>query len=200
MGLGIHSGNTKSTALKTEFKIASVERCMRWYKRFHNSCKFTFHFTGLLRNTFNYSDYTDFMRGQLTKGQNWKQSRRLCQNSSEGDLESIEEENEQILVESIIKNLTAVKYFARARASFPFHYIYHEFHQRCNTSVSANQSSTLKLALWVVKFHFTSVVVECSERWWAMKTMLRKQVYYPMRNIVALTFIISGCSGELRMC
>ena len=86
MGLGIHLCNTKSTALKTEFKIASVERCMRWYKRFHNSCKFTLHFTGLLRVTFNSSDYTDFMRGQLTKGQNWKQSRRLCQNSSEGDL------------------------------------------------------------------------------------------------------------------
>ena len=111
----------------------------------------TFHFTGLLfyRSSFNYSDYTDFMRGQLTKGQNWKQSRRLCQNSSEGDLESIEEENEQIFVESIIKNLTAVKYFARARASFPFHYIYHEFHQRCNTSVSAKQSIVHKEARFI---------------------------------------------------
>jgi len=59
-----------------------------------------------------------------------------------------------------------------------------------------NQSSTLKHVWWVVKFHFTSVVVECSERWWEMKTMLKGQVYFPIRNIVALTFIISGCSGE----
>ena len=106
MGLGIHSGNTKSTALKTEFKIAYVERCMRWYKPFHNSCKFKFHFTGLLRVTFNSSDYTDFMRGHLTEDQNWKQSRGLCQNSSEGDLESIEEKNEQIFVESIITKIS----------------------------------------------------------------------------------------------
>ena len=35
----------------------------------------------------------------------------MCQNSSEGDLVSIEQENERIFVESIIKNLEAVKYF-----------------------------------------------------------------------------------------
>ena len=32
-----------------------------------------------------------------------------------------------------------------------------------------------------------------------MKTMLQKQVYSPIRNIVTLTFIISGCSGELKL-
>ena len=44
-------------------------------------------------------------------GRDWEESRWLCQKSSEGDLVSIEEENEQTFVESIIKNLTAVKYF-----------------------------------------------------------------------------------------
>ena len=35
-----------------------------------------------------------------------------------------------------------------------------------------------------------------------MKTMLEKQVYATVRNVVALTFIISECSGKLklRMC
>ena len=35
----------------------------------------------------------------------------LCQNSSEGDLVSIEEEEERIFVKKIIKNLTTIKYF-----------------------------------------------------------------------------------------
>ncbi|XP_074621657.1 uncharacterized protein LOC141880127 isoform X2 [Acropora palmata] len=65
--------------------------------------------SGLLRITFNSSNYT--FHENSTKGRTWEDSRLLCQNSSEGDLVSIEKENERIFVESIIKNLTAVKYF-----------------------------------------------------------------------------------------
>ena len=35
----------------------------------------------------------------------------LCQNSSQGDLVSIEEDEERDFVKNIIKNLTAIKYF-----------------------------------------------------------------------------------------
>ncbi|XP_067041300.1 uncharacterized protein [Acropora muricata] len=65
--------------------------------------------SGLLRVTFNSSNYT--FHENPTKGRDWEESRWLCQNSSEGDLVSIEQENERIFVEGIIKNLTAVKYF-----------------------------------------------------------------------------------------
>ena len=117
IGLGIHSGNTKSSALRTESKIAWGDNRrlhelilrMRWYKRFDNSCKSTFYFTGLLHVTFDSSNYT--FHENLSKGRDWEKSRWLCQNSSEGDLVSIEEENEQIFVKSIIKNLKAVKCF-----------------------------------------------------------------------------------------
>ncbi|XP_067041240.1 C-type lectin domain family 4 member D-like [Acropora muricata] len=65
--------------------------------------------SGLLRVTFNSSHYT--FHENSTEGRDWEESRWLCQNSSEGDLVSIEEEKEQIFVESIIKNRKAVKYF-----------------------------------------------------------------------------------------
>ncbi|XP_015763113.1 PREDICTED: uncharacterized protein LOC107342164 isoform X3 [Acropora digitifera] len=65
--------------------------------------------SGLIHALFNCSMYT--FHENSTKGRDWEKSRWLCQNSSEGDLVSIEEENEQIFVESIIKNLRAVTYF-----------------------------------------------------------------------------------------
>lgn len=65
--------------------------------------------SGLIHALFNCSKYT--FHENSTKGRHWEESRWLCQNSSEGDLVSIEEENEQIFVESIIKNLRAVTYF-----------------------------------------------------------------------------------------
>ena len=61
------------------------------------------------------------------------------------------------------------------------------------------QSSTLRRGIWVLKFSFTPVLVKWSERWWAMKTMRQKQVYSMISNIIALTFIISGCSGKLKL-
>ena len=70
---------------------------------------FTFYLAGLIHALFNCSMYT--FHENSTKGRDWEESRWLCQNSSEGDLVSIEEENEQIFVESIIKNLRAVTYF-----------------------------------------------------------------------------------------
>ena len=69
----------------------------------------TFYFAGLIHVLFNCSKYT--FNENSTNSQDWEESRWLCQNSSEGDLVSIEKENERIFVESIIKNLTAVKYF-----------------------------------------------------------------------------------------
>ena len=71
--------------------------------------RFTFCFAGLIHALFNCSKYT--FHENSTKGRGWEESRWLCQNSSEGDLVSIEEENERIFVESIIKNLKALKYF-----------------------------------------------------------------------------------------
>ncbi|XP_067019313.1 uncharacterized protein [Acropora muricata] len=41
----------------------------------------------------------------------WETSRSLCQKSSEGDLVSIEQEEERNFVKNIIKNLTTIKYF-----------------------------------------------------------------------------------------
>ena len=70
--------------------------------------RFTY-FTSLIHALFNCSKHT--FHENSTKGRNWEQSRWLCQNSSEGNLVSIEEENERIFVENYIKNLTAPKYF-----------------------------------------------------------------------------------------
>ena len=71
--------------------------------------KFAFYFTGINHLPFNCSKYT--FHDSLTEGRNWKTSRELCQNSTEGDLVSIEEEKERILLKKIIKNLTTIKYF-----------------------------------------------------------------------------------------
>ena len=70
---------------------------------------FTFYFAGLIHALFNCSKYT--FHENLTKGRGWEENIWLCQNSSEGDLVSIEDKNERIFVENIIKNLTALKYF-----------------------------------------------------------------------------------------
>ena len=201
MGLGIHSGNTKSTALKTEFKIASVERCMRWYKRFHNSCKRSilqvFSFTGLL---------LIILITLISWEVNWP--RVKIGNKAEGCVKIPQKGTLSLLKRKM--NRSSWKVLSKISQQWNishvqelrFHFIIFttSFIKGAHPFQRNNQSSTRKHVLSVVKFHFTSVVVECSERWWAMKTMLRKQVYYHMRNIVALTFIISGCSGELRMC
>ena len=71
--------------------------------------EFTFYFTGLIHVFFNCSNYT--IHENSTDGRSWKTSRLLCQKSSEGDLVSIEEEEERNFVKNIIKNLTAIKYF-----------------------------------------------------------------------------------------
>ena len=71
--------------------------------------EFTFSFTGLIHAFFNCSNYT--FHENLTGVRSWKTSRLLCQNSSEGDLVSIEEEEERNFVKNIIKNLPAIEYF-----------------------------------------------------------------------------------------
>ncbi|XP_015760616.1 PREDICTED: uncharacterized protein LOC107339810 isoform X8 [Acropora digitifera] len=65
--------------------------------------------SGLIHAFFNCSNYT--FHENATEGWSWETSRMLCQNSSEGDLVSIEEEEERIFVKNIIKNLTTIKYF-----------------------------------------------------------------------------------------
>ena len=71
--------------------------------------KFTFHVAGLMHAFFNCSNYT--FHENSTEGRSWETSRLLCQSSSEGDLVSIEEEEERNFVKNIINNLTATKYF-----------------------------------------------------------------------------------------
>ena len=71
--------------------------------------EFTFYVTGLIQVYFKCSYYT--FHENSTKGQSWETSRLLCQTSSEGDLVSIEEEEERNFVKNVIKNLTAIKYF-----------------------------------------------------------------------------------------
>ena len=70
-----------------------------------------FFFTGITRSRFNCSSYTFHENSTSSKDRNWEQSRELCQNSSEGDLVSIEEEEERIYLRKIIKNLKAIKYY-----------------------------------------------------------------------------------------
>ncbi|XP_015760621.1 PREDICTED: uncharacterized protein LOC107339811 isoform X2 [Acropora digitifera] len=65
--------------------------------------------SGLIHASFNCSYYT--FHENSTEGRSWEMSRSLCQNSSEGDLVSIEEEEERNFVKNIIKNLTEIKYF-----------------------------------------------------------------------------------------
>ena len=71
--------------------------------------KFTFCFTGLIHVFFNCSYYT--FHKNSNEGRSWETSRLLCQNSSEGDLVSIEAEEERNFIKKFIKNLTAENYF-----------------------------------------------------------------------------------------
>ena len=68
-----------------------------------------FYFTGITHLTFNCSNYT--FHESSVKARDWKTSRWLCQNSTEGDLVSIEEEKERIFLKEIIKNLRTTKYY-----------------------------------------------------------------------------------------
>ncbi|XP_015763117.1 PREDICTED: uncharacterized protein LOC107342164 isoform X7 [Acropora digitifera] len=65
--------------------------------------------SGITHFSFNCSNYT--IHESSTQGRDWKTSRELCQNSAEGDLVSIEEEKERILLKEIIKDLIPTKYF-----------------------------------------------------------------------------------------
>ena len=78
------------------------------YSRFFQ-IEFTIYFTGLIHVFFNCSNYT--FHDNSTEGRTWEMSRFLCQNSSEGDLVSIEEDEERNFVKNIIKKLTATEYF-----------------------------------------------------------------------------------------
>ena len=71
--------------------------------------KFIFYVTGLIYASFNCSNYT--FHENSTAAQSWKTSRLLCQRSSEGDLMSIEGEDERNFVKNIIKKLPVIKYF-----------------------------------------------------------------------------------------
>ena len=71
--------------------------------------EFTFYFTGLIHAFFSCSNYT--FHENSTVGRSWETSRMLCQNSSEGNLVSIEEEEERNFIKNIIKNLTVIEYF-----------------------------------------------------------------------------------------
>ncbi|XP_067019925.1 uncharacterized protein [Acropora muricata] len=64
---------------------------------------------GLIYASFNCSNYT--FHGTSNAGRSWETSRLLCQSSSEGDLVSIEEEEERNFVKNIIKKLPVIKYF-----------------------------------------------------------------------------------------
>ena len=85
-----------------------LEAILQEFPRFLQ-IEFTFYFTGLTQAFFNCSNYT--FHENSTDGRSWETSRFLCQNSSEGDLVSIAEEEERNFVKNIIKNLTAIKYF-----------------------------------------------------------------------------------------
>ncbi|XP_044179343.1 uncharacterized protein LOC114955620 isoform X2 [Acropora millepora] len=65
--------------------------------------------SGLIYAFFSCSNY--IFHEPSIAGRSWEKSRLLCQNSFEGDLVSIEEEEERNFAKNIIKNLTAIKYF-----------------------------------------------------------------------------------------
>ena len=71
--------------------------------------QFTFYFTGTTHSPFNCSNYT--FHENSTEGRDWERSRELCQKSSEGDLVSIEEEEERIFLKEFIMNLKVIKYY-----------------------------------------------------------------------------------------
>ena len=75
--------------------------------------EFKFYVTGVIHAVFNCSNYT--FHENSTEGRTWEKSRLLCQNSSEGDLVSIEEEEERNFVKNIIKKLPVIKYFIGLR-------------------------------------------------------------------------------------
>ena len=74
--------------------------------------KFKFYVTGLIHAFFKCSNYT--FHENSTEARSWETSRLLCQNSSEGDLVSIEEDEERNFVKNIIKNST-INYFIGLR-------------------------------------------------------------------------------------
>ena len=71
--------------------------------------QFAFFFTGITNFSFSCSNY--IIHENSTEGRNWETSRWLCQNSTEGDLVSIEGEKERIFLKEIIKNLKTPKYY-----------------------------------------------------------------------------------------
>ena len=88
--------------------LTLFQTILREFSRFLQ-IEFTFYFTGLIHAFFNCSNYT--FHENATEGRSWETSRMLCQNSSEADLVSIEEEEERNFVINIIKNLPATEYF-----------------------------------------------------------------------------------------
>ncbi|XP_044179346.1 uncharacterized protein LOC114955584 isoform X2 [Acropora millepora] len=71
--------------------------------------KFKFNVTGVIHASFNCSYYT--FHENSTESRSWETSRLLCQKSSEGDLVSLEEEEERNFVKDIIQKLPVIKYF-----------------------------------------------------------------------------------------
>ena len=92
-------------------KLHDLMLCQSMLQEFSRffQIEFTSYFTGLIHAYFNCSNYT--FHENSTEGRNWDTSRLLCQNSSEGDLVSIEEEEERNFVKDVIKKLRTVKYF-----------------------------------------------------------------------------------------
>ena len=71
--------------------------------------EFSFYFTDLIFVFLNCSSYT--FHENSTDARSWETCRLLCQSSSEGDLVSIEEEEERNFIKNIIKKLPVIKYF-----------------------------------------------------------------------------------------
>ena len=92
-------------------KLHDLTLCQTILQEFSRFLKiaFTFYFTGLIQASFNCSNYT--FHENSAEARSWETSRLLCQNSSEGDLVSIEEEEERNFVKNIIKKLPVIKYF-----------------------------------------------------------------------------------------
>ena len=92
-------------------KLHDLMLCQTFSQQFPRflQIEFTFYFTGLIRASFNCSNYT--FHENSTEGRSWERSRLLCQNSAEGGFVSIEEEEERNFVKNIIKNLTTIEYF-----------------------------------------------------------------------------------------
>ena len=96
-------------------KLHALRLCQTILQEFSRllQIEFTFYVTGVIHAFFNCSNYT--FHENSTKVRSWEKSRLLCQNSSEGDLVSIEEEEERNFVKNIIKKLPAIKYFIGLR-------------------------------------------------------------------------------------